>query len=278
MPRYFFLPLLLLALFWSPPANAGNVPIGGGGSCTGMTITDPVASTQGQQQAFDDGLYTCTGTSWVPEALIVGGVDQSNSAPSCNSTNAGMVKWTGSVLQYCDGSTWQTLSSSATPAMILISTQTASSSASLSWTGLGSTYNTLFLNCTGLLFSSNGATPHIYVGEGAGPTWKTATNYTNSQVWAGGYGSSTTAPDILWTSGSTSTTVPMLVKLYIDNAGSSSIYKNFVYDVNNPASFSTSTHGWGYWNNDTNPITALEIVPSSGTISSGQCSLYGLNH
>jgi hypothetical protein len=93
-------------------AQAGNVPIGGGGSCTGQTITDPVASTQGQQQAFDDGLYTCTGTAWVPEAFIIGGVDQSNAAPSCNSTNAGMMRYTSSTLQYCNGTSWFMIPSS----------------------------------------------------------------------------------------------------------------------------------------------------------------------
>jgi hypothetical protein len=97
---------VLLLLLLEGQVRAGNAPIGGGGSCSGQTITDPVASTQGQQQAFDDGLYTCTGTSWVPEALIVGGVLQDNSSPSCNSTNAGMIEWTGSILEYCNGTSW----------------------------------------------------------------------------------------------------------------------------------------------------------------------------
>ena len=32
----------------------------------------------------------------------------------------------------------------------------------------------------------------------------------------------------------------------------------------------------GYWNNDTNPITGLELVMSAGTFS-GTCGLYGMN-
>jgi hypothetical protein len=30
----------------------------------------------------------------------------------------------------------------------------------------------------------------------------------------------------------------------------------------------------GWWNNDTNAVTGIELVPSSGTMS-GICSLYG---
>jgi len=36
------------------------------------------------------------------------------------------------------------------------------------------------------------------------------------------------------------------------------------------------TEGVGYWGGDTNAITGLEVVPSTGTIKSGACSLYGL--
>ena len=55
----------------------------------------------------------------------------------------------------------------------------------------------------------------------------------------------------------------------------------FSFDINQ-VSFAGSTlysvHGGGYWNNDTNPITGIEIVASGGgTISSGTCSLYGMN-
>jgi hypothetical protein len=84
----------------------GNAPVGGGGSCSGMTEPD---STQGQQQAYDDGLYTCTSGAWAPEAFIVGSVLQNGSSASCNSTNAGMLEWNGSAFQGCNGSTWLSL-------------------------------------------------------------------------------------------------------------------------------------------------------------------------
>lgn len=80
--------------------------------------------------------------------------------------------------QFCNGTNWVSMSSIGTSGpFTLISTQTASSSASLQFTGLPSTYNTLFLNCTGLLSSSNSAILKIYVGEGATLTWETGALY-----------------------------------------------------------------------------------------------------
>jgi hypothetical protein len=69
------------------------------------------------------------------------------------------------------------ITSWAAPAMVLISTQTASNSASLSWTGLGSTYNSLLLDCNGIQPVSTSNTFEAQFGEGGTPTWETATYY-----------------------------------------------------------------------------------------------------
>jgi hypothetical protein len=97
-----------LSLIWPLVAIAGNAPVGGGGSCSYSTEGD---GTVGQQQAYDNGLYTClSGSStWSPEAFIVGSVFQSGSAASCSSTYAGMIQWTGSAFQGCNGSSWISL-------------------------------------------------------------------------------------------------------------------------------------------------------------------------
>jgi len=109
--RVAFVVCVLVILLSAGATLAGNAPVGGGGSCGGQLEND---GTQGQQQAYDNGLYTCTsGSSWAAEAFIVGNVLQSGSAPSCNSTDAGMLEWTGTAMQYCDGTNWDTLSSSA---------------------------------------------------------------------------------------------------------------------------------------------------------------------
>jgi hypothetical protein len=102
-----FLTILGASLLDAAPAMAqANAPVGGGGSCSAQTEPD---GTQGVQQAYDNGLYTCSSSAWVPEAFMVGSVLQNGSAATCSSTYAGMIQWTGSVLQYCGGTSWITL-------------------------------------------------------------------------------------------------------------------------------------------------------------------------
>jgi hypothetical protein len=186
--------------------------------------------------------------------------------------------------QYCNGTSWVAYGGGiGSGAMSFISTQTASSSASLQFTNLPSTYNTLFLNCAGLTLSGVNAI-YAYVGEGATPTWETSANYVRgityfSVTGAGGNSGSTSATWLLATNNVVSGQ-PMTVTLYINNVGSSSLYKL----ITSYSDYDDSAFGGfieirqiSYWAGDTNPITGLEIVPSAGTITSGTCSLYGIN-
>src|SRR6478609_6085231 len=60
-------------------------------------------------------------------------------------------------MQLCNGTNWIGWGGASISggSMTLISTQTASASASLQFTNLPTSYNTLFLNCTGLLVSAS---------------------------------------------------------------------------------------------------------------------------
>ncbi len=101
---------LLLLCLPPYPAFAQNAPVGGGGSCTQSLEPD---GTVGQQQAYDNGLYTClSGGTWTPEALIVGSTLASGSAATCNSTNAGMLEYTGGTIEYCNGTSFTAFGSS----------------------------------------------------------------------------------------------------------------------------------------------------------------------
>jgi hypothetical protein len=64
----------------------------------------------------------------------------------------------------------------------LLATQTASSSAALQFTNLPTSYNTLFLNCSSLLVSNGSTTLLFQVGEGAGPTRETGSNYLSNGI------------------------------------------------------------------------------------------------
>lgn len=188
------------------------------------------------------------------------------------------------IYQYCNGTSWVAYGGGiGSGAMSFISTQTASNSASLQFTNLPTSYNTLFLNCSGIFVSSNGTTLIFRVGEGAGPTWETGAHYTDLLNWemigGGGTNQTTTSTD-LFNGGAWSSTFPVSLQAYAYNVGSSSLYKNISI---NEEQFSTAAvsyvtlTGWGYWNNDTNPITGLQLLPASGNITSGTCSLYGMN-
>jgi hypothetical protein len=272
MPRYFILLAVFLVMaLWltSPVARAGEEMIG-------------TSCSSGTSNMDWDTVGQCNGTVFAHGPLILGAMtDPPYSATTCTSSNAGMVQYTGGVFEGCNGSSWIPIDGG----MHFISTQTASSSASLQFTGLGA-YNTYFLNCTGLL-GPNGGDIFAYVGTtGDGAPWKNSTYYNVAYLDAGDDGASsgggtTSASDI--TDGAlsnVSSTFPGSLRLYIDNVSSSSMYKNIQWNVSyqSSAGHYWSQSGSSFYNNgDTSPITGLEIAPSTGTIASGQCSLYGMN-
>jgi hypothetical protein len=191
-------------------------------------------------------------------------------------------------MQFCDGTTWYSMKGSgggSSGGLTLISTQTASASASLQFTSLPTTYNTLFLNCSGLITSANTVIPKFYIGEGAGPTWETTSNYLGLVTYTYGGGNNTcnnnTVTYPFYCNGDlpAAPTAPYSLKGYIDNVGSSSVYKKI--DMTEDFYWTSQTistfRAIGYWNTDTNPVTGIELVASGGTWVSGQCSLYGLN-
>ena len=94
----------------------------------------------------------------------------------CNAGNTGAIRYNSATprIEFCNGTSWI-----ADGGMTLISTQTASASASLQFTSLPTSYNTLFLNCASLVVSANGTNVNFFVGESAGPTWKTGAHYTD---------------------------------------------------------------------------------------------------
>jgi hypothetical protein len=189
--------------------------------------------------------------------------------------------------QFCNGTSWIPFGGGGPGSgpMSLISTQTASSSASLQFTNLPTSYNTLFLNCTAIVSSSaGGAALLLQVGEGAGPTWEAASyQYANEYFSAnnGALGSnySTSGSSIALASTSASTaTAAISGRIWIDSVSSSSAYK-YVNGLFNEyySSILYNNVDVAEYVGDTNPITGIKILFSTGNITSGQCSLYGMN-
>jgi hypothetical protein len=74
-----------------------------GGACTGAAIA--------ALQANGNNLY-CNSSVWTYPAYQFGVATVSSG--SCSSTTAGEVQWTGSALEYCNGSTWTTIAGGIT--------------------------------------------------------------------------------------------------------------------------------------------------------------------
>jgi hypothetical protein len=188
--------------------------------------------------------------------------------------------------QFCNGTTWMAFGggSVAPGGLTLISTQTASASPSLQWTGLPTTYNTLFLDCNDIVTGTGNL--ELQFGEGATPTWETASykySYSNrgSTNTVGG-SASNSAAGIFISGGAyngSNAAQTVTAKVYINNVGDSSFYKQVV-------GTSTSWDGagvfypWilgGAYAGDHNAITGLKVLVSDASnMTSGQCSLYGM--
>ena len=181
--------------------------------------------------------------------------------------------------------TWATMSAAA---LTLISTQTASGSASIAWTGL-SGYNKYLLIVDNFVPSTGADNLTLVLGTGAGPTY-IATGYYGSDVYnasnsspAGG-SNQTNATYIDLNSGNT-----------VDSTASYGGFSGELTFINMDASpaadarvlwgsvfptgatiFRQNSGGATVYNNTT-AKTAIKLAFSTRTIASGKASLYGIS-
>ena len=202
-------------------------------------------------------------------------------AANCNAGITGAIRYNSAKpgLQYCDGTSWQ-----AVGGMTLIATVAGSGTTSIQFSGVNwsSSYKTLFINCEGLIESNNTALAFsLCVGEGVGPTWETGGTYSETQNFFadnGGGGNLGGTTGGCLGAFSNSTTRSKSFKVYIDNVGSSSVYKLIRYmTYEGESTIAYFGQSSGYYNTDKNPITGFEFLATSGKINSGTCSLYGMN-
>jgi hypothetical protein len=168
--------------------------------------------------------------------------------------------------------------------LTLISTQVASNSASLDFTGISSAYHYYRLVCSSLVPATNSISWYLRVGEGGGPTWQSASyTWAFQYVFPGGVGTndSTAQSDttgIRLSGNGVVNTAPghsFTLDTFDPQGSGTGVTKSFIYQglQNGPVHVS----GYGTYTGDTNPITGIRVLASSGNITSGQCSLYGLN-
>lgn len=94
MLRLFILFFIISFLFTAPAPAAETTTVG-------------TTCTAGAHRADWDTIFQCSGGTWKRAPYFFGA-----SSDSCDATHAGIIQWTGSVLQYCSGSSWQPFSAS----------------------------------------------------------------------------------------------------------------------------------------------------------------------
>ena len=173
--------------------------------------------------------------------------------------------------------TWTTLATPPASAMTLISTQTASSSASIAWTGL-SGYDKYMLIFQNLIPDTAGASFYCQLGFGATPTYITSGYYSFYFYNAGG----------TLTGGNFASASQMPISVYYTSSlvtyyGNQTIFEGFT-SLGGVGSQSQGIRGNGVGMYATGfvpsggvPITALKIYFQNGNITSGTASLYGIS-
>jgi hypothetical protein len=239
------------SLTTSRSAGAG----GGGGECFILNIANPSATYT----------YTVGGGG-------AGGVGTGTSAQTGQAGKTGII-----VVTELYG-----VVGGASPSLAFISTQTASAAASMQWTGLGSTYNTYQLSCNRVFPATNTTTIYIQVGEGGGPTWETS-----SYQWSVMYMTSNTNT-VNGFSNSSDSGVQLVVgsnTLAASSAFEATIFNVPVSGVNKMVTaipvYADATPNVNFlflsggYLGDTNTVTAIRVIASTGNIS-GTCTLYGV--
>lgn len=173
--------------------------------------------------------------------------------------------------------------------LVLISTQVAAGSATLQWTGLGTTYNVYQLNCGGLVPATDAVGIQLQFGEGGTPTWETANyKWTVGWVQTDGTASATTpitsasdsGVNIIGTGSVHNTTVQSAnTSVMIYNIPSATLTKTVIFSsskYNTSGTVLAVFQGGGNYVGDANAITAMRVQATSGNLTIGTCSLYGV--
>ena len=200
---------------------------------------------------------------------------------TCNATIEGTQRYntTTHAMEFCNGTAWITVGSSAN-AMSLVSTLTASSSASLAWTNLGGRTNFKMI-CYNLVAS---ASSNLYAqfGEGGTPTWQTS-GYSWAR-WAvtaasssGGGATSDNGISVQDAFNTNAIGTDLSFMLYGTNTSGNMKKISGEAAAYDSSNFTNRTFS-GVYTADTNPITAIRLIPSTGTIASGTCSLYSIGN
>lgn len=168
--------------------------------------------------------------------------------------------------------------------LVLIQEQVASASASIDFTTGITGYDIYYLSYYGVILSGT-ADLYLSVSTDGGSSYSTSNYVTNG--WENG-GSSfnpyffTGSPGALMGHflGNNGGTIPLDASAFIYHFGSSSFYKQIAVFQNN-FFFASGNNGYGSFSTNwqqTTVVNAFQLIPQSGTITSGTFKLYGVQN
>lgn len=165
----------------------------------------------------------------------------------------------------------------------LISSATASSSATVDFTGLSSSYISYVVILTNIVPATDGANLQVRFGTGGGPTWSSASTYHFAMVFDNEDASSGFFDETGFTyinignSMGSATGENANAKIMLYNP-SSSLYKTMNFETAhiNSAADTIFYNGVGGWK-DTTAVTGIRFLFSTGNIASGEFRLFGLS-
>lgn len=165
-------------------------------------------------------------------------------------------------------------------AISLVSTQTANNTAdNLAWTGL--TGDDYLLTVNALVPATNAVDLKVQFGQGAGPTWKTATYESAFRyiTMSGTSGDSNAAAAGVLFANAVDNTNNGALTYTIHMFGLASTVRHSALFTGMRANSGAYTFitGAGDYTSDTTAITAVRIITSSGNLSSGNASLYSIS-
>lgn len=174
--------------------------------------------------------------------------------------------------------------------MVHLSTQDASSSSQIDFTGLDGSYEYYVLKISGLTVSVDGASINVRLGTGAGPTWQTSGYSYEGLYFVYAFGASninsTSGSIIALTDSGTTHGVgnasgeALSGTIEMHGVASTTLYKHISARV----TYSRAHDGSAYTIPvsgvlaNLSAVTGIRIYPSSGAIVSGKFSLYGIKH
>lgn len=244
-------------LSWDAPSGSGTVTsIATAGLISGGTITSSGTITTSMSTGKLVGRSTA-GTGVMEEITVGSGLTLSGGTLSASGGGGGD--------------------------FVLISSQDASASATIDFTGLSSTYSTYKIIISNMVSSTNNVIPSLRVGTGGTPTYQTGNVYSWIRIYSAGTvvsGNNTSDSKILiGSNGTQSSTATQShnMEITIVNPSQSTDYHH-VYGkssfIDSAGTFVMQDFVGVYLS--TTAVTAIRIYMSSGNIASGKFNLYGI--